>query len=295
MDPALIPTPLNIPNLLRAHGLSPRKSLGQNFLIDNIALEKVVDAAEITRVDAVLEIGAGLGSLTRFLARASRRVVAVELDKHLIPVLETVLGQEANVELIYGDILKLDPAKLILTDGYLVVANIPYYITSAIIRHLLESIRKPKRLVLTIQKEVAQRICAQPDDLSLLALSVQVYGKPTIGARIPAGAFYPPPNVDSAVIRVELFPEPLIPGAQLDTFFRLAKAGFGQKRKMLRSSLSSGISWSTERGERLLIESGIDPSRRAETLALEEWRDLTAKFVEWSEKESVKGNKTGNS
>ena len=140
MDPALIPEPLNVPALLRQYQLKPRKSLGQNFLIDNQALEKVVTAAEITRNDQVLEIGAGLGSLTRFLAKAANRVVAVELDKHLIPLLESVLAQETNVEVISGDILDLDPSRLMQQDGYLVVANIPYYITSAIIRHLLEAV-----------------------------------------------------------------------------------------------------------------------------------------------------------
>ena len=154
MDPALIPAPLNVRSLLNQHGLQPRKSLGQNFLVENNALEKVVDSAEIEPIDVVLEIGAGLGSLTRFLARVARKVVTVELDHHLIPVLETVLNSEGNVELVHGDILKLEPERLISVNQYLVVANIPYYITSAIFRHLLESKRKPRRIVMTIQKEV---------------------------------------------------------------------------------------------------------------------------------------------
>jgi 16S rRNA (adenine1518-N6/adenine1519-N6)-dimethyltransferase len=278
MDTSLIPDPLNVQQLLRFHHLSPRKSLGQNFLVDHSALEKVIDCANVSRQDEILEIGAGLGSLTRFLARSARRVVAVELDHHLIPILEDVLGQEENVELIQADILKLDPAQIMQADGYLVIANIPYYITSAIIRHLLESAVKPKRLVLTIQREVAQRVCALPGDMSLLALSVQVYGRPSIAARIPAGAFYPPPNVDSAVIRVDIYAEPFIPRQQLETFFSLAKAGFGQKRKMLRKSLSSGLGWSAENMEELLIKSDIDPTRRAETLSLEEWKNLTENF-----------------
>ncbi|MHB8134903.1 MAG: 16S rRNA (adenine(1518)-N(6)/adenine(1519)-N(6))-dimethyltransferase RsmA [Anaerolineaceae bacterium] len=282
MDSSLIPEPLNVVQLLRFHHLSPRKSLGQNFLVDHFSLEKVIDAADISLQDEILEIGAGLGSLTRFLARCAQRVVTVELDQHLIPILEEVLGLEENVELIHADILKLDPAQIMHKDGYLVIANIPYYITSAIIRHLLEAKIKPKRMVLTIQKEVAHRICAQPGDLSLLALSVQVYGNPTIISRISAGSFFPPPKVDSAVIRVDLFPEPIIPINQMETFFTLAKAGFGQKRKMLRSSLSSGLSWNSENISNLLIRSNIDPTRRAETLSMQEWKLLTENY--WNKK-----------
>ena len=278
MDPALIPTPLNVRNLLRQHDLRPRKSLGQNFLVDNGALEKVVDVAEIEPVDVVLEIGAGLGSLTRFLSNAARKVVAVELDAKLIPILETVLGPEGNVELVFGDILKLDPTRLISVDQYLVVANIPYYITSAIFRHLLEAKRKPRRIVMTIQKEVAQRICALPGDMSLLALSVQVFGTPKIVARIPASSFYPSPKVDSAVIRVDLYPTPLVETDHLDSFFQLTKSGFGQKRKMLRKSLSAGLAWTVPQVEEMLIKNDVDPTRRAETLSLDEWQRLTTYY-----------------
>lgn len=279
MDPSLIPTPLNVRNLLREYDLSPKKSMGQNFLVDNGALEKVVDAAEIEPVDVVLEIGAGLGSLTRFLSNAARKVVAVELDSNLIPILETVLGSEGNVELVYGDILKLDPTRLITVDQYLVVANIPYYITSAIFRHLLAAKRKPRRIVMTIQKEVAQRICAKPGDMSLLALSVQVFGKARIVAKISAGSFYPAPNVDSAVIRVDLYPNPLVDESKLDTFFQLSRAGFGQKRKMLRKSLAAGLSLPVAVAEEMLIKNDIDPTRRAETLSLEEWGRLTEYYA----------------
>jgi 16S rRNA (adenine1518-N6/adenine1519-N6)-dimethyltransferase len=236
--------PLNISALLRTHGLSPKKSLGQNFLVDPSALEQIVESAEIAPDATVLEVGPGLGSLTRYLALAARRVVAVELDQNLIPVLETVLEDFANVEIVHGDILELDPAQLMDQPGYWVVANIPYYITSNLIRHLLEARIKPARLVLTVQREVAQRITAQPGDMSLLALSVQVYGQPQVVKRIPAGAFYPPPKVDSSAVRVDLFSEPLIATQHLDIFFRLAKAGFGQKRKTLRNSLSAGMSLS---------------------------------------------------
>jgi 16S rRNA (adenine1518-N6/adenine1519-N6)-dimethyltransferase len=280
MDSPLNLPPINVPALLRAHDLSPKKSLGQNFLVDPVALEHIVQAAEIPPDSTVLEVGPGLGSLTRYLAQAARRVVAVELDDNLIPVLKDLLSAAPNVELIHGDILKLKPAELIGQDGYWVVANIPYYITSNLIRHLLEAPLKPHRLVLTVQREVAQRICAKPGDLSLLALSVQVYGRPQIAISIPAGAFYPPPKIDSAVVRVDLYPQPVIPAALLNDFFRLAHAGFGQKRKTLRNSISAGMSLPAAQAAALLQAANIDPQRRAETLSIEEWAALTQTYVE---------------
>lgn len=270
---------LNVPELLKENHLAPRKSLGQNFLIDPGALEKVVSAAEIQATDEVLEIGAGLGSLTRYLSKAAQRVVAVELDKNFMPILAESFQDDATVKLVQGDILKLNPSELVQKDGYLVIANIPYYITSAIIRHLLASSVKPKRMVLTIQKEVARRICSQPGDLSLLALSVQVFGQPTIKATLPAGAFYPPPKVDSAIIVIDLYEKPLIPVEHLETFFKLAKAGFSQKRKMLRKSLASVLNIPTEQIEPFLSSCKIEPTRRAETLSLPEWKYLTAQYI----------------
>jgi len=265
---------LDIPYILRKYGLRPNKKLGQNFLTDQPCLQKVVSAAQIKPSDTILEIGPGLGSLTRLLAQQASRVVAVEVDAAFISILKVILARYTNVEIIHGDILKLDPARLVSERGYLVVANIPYYITSAIFRHLLDPKSLPGRLVLTVQQEVASRICALPGDMSLLALSVQVFGKPTIAAHIPAEAFYPAPEVDSAVVCVEVFPEPLVPSTHTDRFFRLAKAGFSQKRKTLRNSLSGGMGWSKDKTEQLLLSSGIDPLRRAETLNLEEWLKL---------------------
>jgi 16S rRNA (adenine1518-N6/adenine1519-N6)-dimethyltransferase len=281
MDPTQIDLPrLEVAGLLRRYGLAPKKGLGQNFLAEPAALRSVVSAAEIPLDAVVLEVGPGLGHLTRYLARAARRVVAVELDGELIPVLRQVLADFPNVSLVQGDILDVDVSAVMGEPGYFVVANIPYYITSAVIRRLLEAQYKPARIVLTVQREVAERICAAPGDLSLLALSVQVYGQPRIAARLPAGAFTPPPKVDSAVVRVDLYSTPVIPPEELDRFFNLAKAGFSQKRKTLRNSLSGGLGIPAAQAVALLAAAELDPQRRAETLSLEEWSRLVKAYNE---------------
>ena len=267
--------PLNAAALLKRYDLRAHKGLGQNFLQDPLALEKIVSAAEIRPTDIVLEIGPGLGSLTRYLAVSSKQVFAVELDESLLPPFKEILSPHKNVQPIHGDILKLSPSDLNLGDEYIVVANIPYYITSAVIRHLLESESKPRRIVLTVQKEVAQRICAEPGDMSLLALSVQVYGKPRIAAQIPASAFFPAPKVDSAVLVVDIYASPQIKEELLERFFRLIKAGFSQKRKTLRNSLSAGLHISPTEAADFLTHAQIDPQRRAETLSILEWQTLS--------------------
>ena len=264
----------SIPKLLKRYGLTPHKGLGQNFLTDPASLKKVVQAADIQAQDTVLEIGPGLGSLTHLLAESASRVVAVELDSKLVMALEEILQPYDNVELMRADILEVNLNELFSEGGYLVVANIPYYITSALIRQLLEAQYPPARLVLTVQKEVAERICAPAGDLSLLALSVQVYGQPSITATIPASAFYPAPKIDSAVVRVDLFQEPLVQREKLETFFTLIRAGFSQKRKTLSNALSAGMHWDKTYTQDLLQNSGIDPKRRAQTLSLDEWAKL---------------------
>ena len=286
--------PLDVIGLLRNYGLRPNKRLGQNFLQDESALQKIAAIAGIQRQDTVLEIGPGLGGLTRHLALAARQVVAVELDESLFPALRAVLAPYANVRLIHADILKLRPADLVAAPDYLVVANIPYYITSALLRHLLAKSPqgaqspqgakspqgaqspRPRRLVLTVQEEVAERICAGSGKMSLLALSVQVYGQAEVAARIPAGAFYPAPTVNSAVVSINIYREPIISYPLLEPFFRLAKAGFGQKRKKIRNALSAIMP--REKAEQILLAAGIDPQRRAETLSLIEWGKLSNQF-----------------
>lgn len=270
--------PLNAADLLKRFGLRANKRLGQNFLQEPYALEKIVQAAEIHPTDTVLEIGPGLGSLTRYLAAAAQEVIAVELDGKLFPPLETVIAPYHNIQLVHGDILGIEPKEIIEQSDYLVVANIPYNITSAVIRHLLESSPKPRRIVLTIQKEVAERICAGPGNMSLLALSVQVYGQPRIAMHIPASAFFPAPKVDSSVLVVDIYSSPSVDESLLDIFFQLIKAGFSQKRKKLRNSISAGMRQSPAETEKLLQAADIDPQRRAETLSLEEWGALSYQY-----------------
>ena len=278
MDHSMNLLPLNVPKILKQYNLKPDKRLGQNFLLDQAALEKIVIAADLHSEDSILEIGAGIGSLTRYLCINAGRVFAVELDDRLILPLTEVLSDFDNVEIIQGDILTLKPGDLIEQPCYKVVANIPYYITSKLIRHLLESGKPPDRIVLTVQNEVAMRICAQPGKMSLLSLAVQVYGNPQIFGKIPAGAFYPIPKIDSAIVRIDLYPQPVIQWSHLDMFFRLAKAGFQQKRKALRNSLGAGLHMTGAKAAEMIKAAGIDPIRRPETLSLEEWDKLVKAF-----------------
>jgi 16S rRNA (adenine1518-N6/adenine1519-N6)-dimethyltransferase len=261
--------------------------LGQNFLTDSGVLKKIVQAAELTPQDRVLEIGAGLGSLTCILAASSAHVVAVEIDKKLVPILKEVTASQPNIQVVQGDMLELDPAVLMAGSEYVVVANIPYYITSALIRHLLAGPCKPARMVLTMQKEVAARICAQPGDYSLLALSVQVFGEPKVVLNIPAGAFFPSPKVDSATLRIDLFSEPLIPTVNLDCFFQLARIGFSQKRKTMRNTLAAGLHWNGNEAAELLSAAGIDANRRAQTLEIPEWRTLVLEYMDHEKKKKA--------
>lgn len=274
--------PLPARSLLRDYGLKPKKGLGQNFLVDDNYLQLIVEAANVTAGDEVLEIGAGLGSLTRHLAAAAGQVIAVEIDKQLFPILKKVLKGFDNVRLLQGDIMEIDPRELTRQAGYKVVANIPYYLTSNLIRRLLEAPLKPALIALTIQKEVAQRVCAEPGKMSLLSLGVQIYGKPNFVFPIPSDAFYPVPEVDSALLLVELYGQPVIPAEFLDSFFKLAKAAFMQKRKMLHNALAGAPGLGNEKAEELLNRSGIDPDRRAQTLALQEWFLLTKIYREFT-------------
>ncbi len=270
-----------------------KKSLGQNFLNDPHYLARIVQAAELQPDDLVLEIGPGQGSLTRELASRAAGVAAVELDDRLITPLRAAFAtQLGRVRIVHGDILELDPPALIdeLAESlpaqgealsgagefgapYKVVANLPYYITSAVLRQLLEARRPPTRAVVLVQLEVAQRICAEPGDLSLLAVSIQYYARPQLVERVPAGAFRPVPKVDSAILRLDVHPQPIV-DVPAEPFFTVVRAGFGQKRKQLLNSLTAGLARPKTEISAALECAGIDPMRRAETLALAEWAAL---------------------
>jgi 16S rRNA (adenine1518-N6/adenine1519-N6)-dimethyltransferase len=271
-----------VSSLLRAHGLHPKKSLGQNFISDPGILAQIAAAAELSSHDLVVEVGAGVGSLTRILAEQAGQVVAVELDRQLVEILREQLADLSNVEVLHGDILQFPASPLprfpLVHLGYKVVGNLPYNITSAVLRHFLEDEPRPRLMVVTVQREVAERIVAQPGSMSLLAVSVRFYGRPQIVAHIKAGAFYPRPQVDSAVVRIDVGEQPsvaLADGVGEEDFFRVVRAGFGQKRKTLRNSLSAGLGLPPDRVEKALAQANVDPRRRAETLNLAEWGEVT--------------------
>lgn len=266
---------MNDRELLQQHGIAPKKSLGQNFLHDPHVLEKIVALAALDPGATVLEIGPGTGNLTRVLAQRAARVLAVELDDRLIPILGAMFADQPHVEIIHGDILALDLTDRLGTTPYSVVANLPYYITSAILRYLFEDAPRPQRIVITVQREVAERIIAEPGNMSILAVSVQFYGTPTLAMRLKPAVFWPRPDVESAVVSIDVHPVPVVdvPGAA--QFFRVVRAGFSQKRKQLRNSLSAGLGIPKTGADELLRAAEVDPQRRPETLSLEEWAAIT--------------------
>ncbi|UCC16203.1 MAG: ribosomal RNA small subunit methyltransferase A [Dehalococcoidales bacterium] len=276
--------------LLRRSGLRARKNLGQHFLIDEEVLELILSTAELTGRDIVVEIGPGLGVLTEELCHRAGRVIAVELDDRLAGNLDRRLSGYQNLTIINRDILKIPPpeifteAGIILSSGYKVVANLPYYITSPVLRHFLESELKPELMVVMVQKEVAGEIAAQPGKMSLLSLGIQLYGQPEIVTQVPAECFYPEPAVDSALLKI--VPHQVSPVDVTDTqkFFSFVKAGFSAARKQLSNSLSNGLEMPKEKVQELLDDAGISPSRRAETLSLEEWAQLWHMYDEVKQK-----------
>jgi 16S rRNA (adenine1518-N6/adenine1519-N6)-dimethyltransferase len=269
-------------NRAKAHGIQPRKSLGQNFLVDEKVTRRIVDAAGVQPGDLVIEIGPGLGALTRLLADRAGQVIAIELDQTIIPALQQELGDRSNVQILHADALEVDYSTLTEGRPVRVVANLPYYITSHAIRVLLESGIDWRCIVLTVQLEVAQRIAAKPPQMSTLAVSVQYYGDPELLFRVPPGAFYPSPSIDSATLRimrrepsqnsVATRPDPAL-------FFQWVKAGFSQPRKQIRNNLYTNLGISRVETEDILAKVGISPERRAETLTMDEWRALVAASI----------------
>ena len=257
--------------------LQNKKHLGQHWLHDRSALEHIADCAELTPDDTVLEVGPGLGTLTSVLLRSAEKVVAVEFDEHLARKLPGQFpGKDLTV--IHEDILQFDTS--LLPKDYKVVANVPYYITSKIIQKLMTDTNRPSIVVLLIQKEVAQRAAAKPGDMSILAVSAQLYADVSLGDEIPAELFTPPPKVDSQVLVLKT-KKPQLPNQVTEKqFFRVVKAGFSAKRKKLRSSLSGGLAMSKFELEALLQKAHISPDARAEDLSLAEWSQLAREYYE---------------
>ncbi len=275
--------------LLRQSNLRAREGLGQHFLIDEEVLKLISSAAELSSSDVVVEVGPGLGILTRELARQAGWVMAIELDSKLAAILKQVLASVDNVTIINEDVLKIDPAALLqgqktrfspaINSGYKVVANLPYYITSPVLRHFLEASVKPQIMVVMVQKEVAEAIVARPGQRSVLSISVQFYGKPRIISYVPAHCFYPAPEVDSAILRIDPYSQPAVAVTDESSFFELVRAGFAASRKQLGNSLAQGLGLPKTEVLPLLEKASIVPRRRAETLTLEEWVRLWQVFI----------------
>lgn len=253
----------------------PKKSLGQHWLHDRDVLRHIADLAEITEKDTVLEIGPGLGTLTSELLRRAKKVVAVEYDEELARKLPGQFPGK-NLEVINADILNFDLR--VLPKGFKVVANVPYYITSKIVQKLMTATNKPSISVLLVQKEVAERLAAEPGNMSILAISAQIYSEVSLGDIVPAELFTPPPKVDSQVVVLKTRSQPLVDKDLEKAFFYVVKAGFSAKRRKLRTSLSGGLGISKAGAENLLMVAGISPDIRAENLSATEWKNLTEHY-----------------
>ena len=274
----------NTRRMLGSLDAKAKKSLGQNFLIDAGVLHKIVEAAELSLGDTVIEVGPGLGVLTGELAKRASTVVAVELDDNFAQNLKRSLPWAANLTVVHQDILKLAPSALLAAGGipagsdYKVVANLPYYITSAVLRHFLEGDVRPSLLVVMVQKEVAKAITAAPGQMSILSVAVQLYGEPRIAANVSARSFYPAPKVDSALLKIRLHKQAFIEQSETEGFFRLVRAAFCANRKQLVNSISQGLSLPKDEIRPFLDRAGIEPTRRAETLSIPEWVQLWRVF-----------------
>ena len=280
MDKPIIASPQVTNHILHRIKLRAAKKLGQNFLIDENIVRNIVAAAELSDKDTVLEVGPGIGTLTQGLAESGASVVAVELDKRLLPVLDTTLEGYDNVRIVNGDILQVDIMQTVGVDEFKVCANLPYYITTPIIFALLEKRLPMERLVAMVQKEVAERMAAKPGgkDYGALSVAIQYYTEPEIAFIVPPSSFIPAPSVDSAVIVCKRREKPPVEVCDEALFFRVVKAAFSLRRKMLNNSLKNmGIKG--EQVAKWLKLAGVDGKRRAETLSLEDFAALTNTFA----------------
>ncbi len=270
-------SPPEIRTLLKSLGIRPQKGFGQNFLTSETVLRRIVDAGEVQPTDVVVEVGPGLGHLTHHLARVAGRVVALEIDRGLIRELRRIYDRVPNVEILEQDVLEFDPKATIGDVSYKVIANLPYYLTSAALRHFLESEHRPTRIVVMVQREVGERILAKPGDLNLLAISVAVFGRPRLATRVPANAFYPQPKIESVVLRIDVHDQPLIKSS-IDKFFKVVAAGFATPRKQLHNSLAQRLWMPPGEPPQIIQAAGIDPMRRPQTLTIAEWDRLTSEL-----------------
>jgi len=259
-----------IKELLEKHETSPLKRLGQNFLIDKGILEKIITAGDIQPTDTILEIGPGLGLITQQLAQKAKKVIAVEKDSKMCRILEETLKDYSNIEIIQKDILKHE----IQIKNYKVVANLPFYLTSHLIRRFLERDAPPREMILIVQKEIAQRICAKPPRMNFLSVSVQFYSKPKITSYISKSSFWPRPEVNAAIIKISEIKKN-IPKINTELFFKIVSAGFSQPRKQLINNLSRKLKPSKEETKKWLLDNNIKPNQRAETLSINDWVKLT--------------------
>lgn len=257
------------------YGIKPKHKHGQNFLIDEGVYECIIEAADIKPDETILEVGPGLGFLTERLAAKAKKVITVEIDPDICRILPLRLGEEGitNVELINADILSLPD----LPPFDKIVANLPYNISARFLRYFLSGPVRPKSLVLMLQKEVVERICAQPPEMSILACAVQYYAKPTYLETVAREAFWPAPQVTSALVRIDVNPEMLDKQAE-KMLFQLIKIGFAAKRKMLKNNLAAGFRISTSEAEERLLQSGVLPNARAQELSLADWERLGTFF-----------------
>lgn len=281
-------TPRRTKDIISKYGFSFKKSLGQNFLIDQNILRKIVAAAELDGSKGALEIGPGIGALTEQLAQAAGRVTAVEIDNRLIPILRDVLADTPNVHVEHGDVLKLNLEELIAKqfaglNGVSVVANLPYYVTTPILMKLLEEKLPLQHIVVMIQKEVAERMAAKPGgkEYGSLSIAVQYYSEPELVCIVPHTVFIPQPNVDSAVIKLKVRDKPPVDVADEGHFFRTVQACFAQRRKTIANNLTTYVGKAHRESLGPLLQScGIDPSRRGETLSLAEYAVLSRALIE---------------
>lgn len=267
--------------LLNKYGIKPQRSKGQNFLLDQRVITKIIQAAELTKDSLVVEIGPGVGVLTSALCEQTPHVIAVELDQRMVTILDKLVSVNPELKIVRQDILTINYAELTANQPFVLVGNLPYNITSAIFKHALESAHQPEHMVVMVQKEVGERIMAKPGEMSLLALSVQLYGTPSFVTMVSRTAFYPQPDIISMVLKVDQIHQP--DDVNSKTLFKLAHMGFGGKRKQLHNTLAGGLRFSAEDTKRLLAQAEIDPTIRPQELSVQHWKNLANAFDHFSQ------------